>query len=363
MNQTNIDNDNPWAIARTVVESLGRIPPVFSLTIRALMLEHYRGNSSMSAGTAFLVSRLMLSPSMKSVIYHAVLTYHSEKISGTPHMSSTDLTKMFSTLDLAVIFSMIYYYTTIRQKLGSLGEDSPWFDLSRRITDDIDLAGFIGYCIPSISPGMSWISSIYLTLAEGILSLDPRVSASIISDYAINQHIPNFTSELNAYGVASLHIATNMVQRIGLGMPIMNAVITGFSLLSNPPTADSNNDVNVQQIHCANAWLISLKMTGKAPDFKMPAKFYPNKSELHRLLYLKGNLTSEGSRYKWLTKGKIDISPTLTPQLYQEYLTESATGEEIKSFFNTSLPSELLDGLSAQEIEQISRGKAEEIDF
>ena len=358
------DFDNPWSVARSHVQSFGRIPPVFTLAIRSLMADHYKNLDHSSSASIFLVNRLLLSPSMKSVIYHAVLTFHGETIANTPYLTCADLVRMFKPGDLASIIGISYYFRLFKRKLFRGNEETAWNDLSRRILDDIDLGGFVGYCIPQITAGVGIISGSYLSLAQAMfLLLDREPAEKYVSQIALDGLRPDFAYELKTWGCTSAQLAGNMLQNIGFGMPWMNAAITNYAFLDETPVLEMGKDIAMNQFKFAIYWIDTLRKTGLAPTIKIPAEFYPSKQDMFKVLYLCGQLAEKGTRFGWVNRSKDDISPSYTPQLYQEYLAESASTQELQDFCETNISPDLLEGIDEADFKAITDRNSGNLDF
>lgn len=365
MTETPLHTDNPWQKARDHLHSLGRIPPVFTLAVRSLMSDHYKGQAALSPASIFLVNRLMLSPSMKSVIYHAVLTFHSESVVNTPYLASADLIRKFPPADLASIIAGAYYYRLFKRKLHARGDDSAWVDISRRVLDDFDLGGFIGSCIHTIGAGVGIVSSGFLSLAQSLfLLMDVKSAEPYLSHSALEGVWPDLEYELETWGCTSAQIAGNMMQQIGFGMPWMNAAINSYSYLhASFPLSEHPTDEYFLKMRYALFWIETLRTTGQAPMIKIPADFYPPKQELFRLLYLAGQVSEQGSKYSWASRIKEDIVPSQTPQLYQEYLAESAPSEELRAFCENNISADLMEDLGDSDFEQLTKRSDDSMDF
>ncbi len=142
---------------------------------------------------------------------------------------------------------------------------------------------------------------------------------------------------------------------MGFGMPWMNAAISSYSQLNvGTIYTENSTDESLQKMRYALIWNDTLRTTGQAPTQKIPATFYPAKQELFRLLYLSGQLEENGSKYVWPSRSKEDIAPSQTPQLYQEYLAESAPPEELRTFCETHISADLLAEIADSDFEQLT---------
>jgi hypothetical protein len=160
-----------------------------------------------------------------------------------------------------------------------------------------------------------------------------------------------------------MHVCCSLLQKFGFGIPWANSIMSVYSNLLNPPspiTKSEKLDSISLKLLAANIWMKSLKENNAVPNFKIPAEFYPTTANSHRLLYLSDNLNRNGSKYSWIARTKQDISPTLTPQLYQEYLSESASTEEITNFCGQHLPEEIASELKNIDSRDLSKSILDE---
>lgn len=355
---------DPWLVSRDVLSGIGRIQPVFSLAVRSLMSDYYKGMESMSPASMFFINRLMRSPTMKACVYNAVLTFHGESVANTPYLSSADLARMFKPGDLAALFGIAYYYRSVRKMMHQSPHQELWQLIASKCHNEIDLGGFIGYCVPEISCGLGMLSRGLIPLAHGIfLAHFPDQSAGYLTSIYKNNHPISFEYENNLWGCSCIHLISNMLQVFGFGMPWMNGAISTYSALDQPlPKQDEKDKMHVR-LRYALLWMETLQQTGRPPTFKIPAAYYPSETDLFKLLYLANGVREMGSKYRWLDRDKGDISPSSTPQLFQEYLAESAPIEEVKSFCNQHISNELLDDLSESDFLALTTRDQETIDF
>lgn len=340
-----------WECAQEHVNSLPRIPPVFTLAVRALMADHYKGGQTLSPASAFLVNRLMRSPTMKAILYYSALTFHVDEIDNCPYLSSADLIRLYQPGDLAAIIGVSCLYRTLVRQLTPNSSAQGLAALCNRAAKYNDIGGYIGYAIPAIGAGRAILAAASVPLAHALLYKLNEEKAELYAQTLYMDNSPVDTDiEVKNFGCTSYELASCLLMKVGFGLPWMNGLMTS---LTSPALASSAQG-EATHFSYALYWLDVLWRTGTGPTEKVAAVYYPGQKELYRLLFKTAQTLEMGSKYTWADKGKNDISPQLTPQLYQEYLVEAADPTELKDFCDKHISSELLEGISEEDYQSLS---------
>jgi len=309
-----LNTPESWEKAGKLLAGLGAIPASFQSTIRMLRSEHAAtgGDSAkLSPGCAFNVRRLVKSPSLMGALYYAAKTYYPAKLEGREYVSDRDLVKVFSPIELASIFGVLYAYRKVRRSC----ETSEWEFITKMLHDQIDVAGYIGCAMPSI--GLS--SGILLGAARPIaLALISKKDEKGFREYRrVIKNKPvlfDAMEEQSRWGYTSIQLGSLVLQRTGLGIDFSTSMSLG---VTTADIYDPGLTKDTRPMKTADVWLTSLLMTGKVPDIRHRGEFYPLEDRLAELLSRVDNIRTCGSPFQWLEMGKEDVSPELTPQLFK----------------------------------------------
>lgn len=340
-----------WERAQTHIDSLQRIPPVFTLAVRSLMSDQYRGNEALSPASYFLVNRLMRSPTMKAILYYAALTFHMDTIDNCPYLSSADLVRLFKPGDLAALIGVSCLHRTLSKQIVHNTSAQGYAALCAQAFKMHDMGGYVGYAIPTIGAGRGILAAAAAPLAHLLFYLMNEEKAETYAQFVYMDNTGVDTDfENNTFGCTSYELASCLLMKMGFGLQWMNGLMTA---LTSPALASSARGESTHFSY-ARYWIDLLWKTGSGPTEKVAAVYYPGQKDLYRLLFRTAQTLEMGSKYTWANKGKNDISPQLTPQLYQEYLIEAADATELKDFCDKHISSELLEGISEEDYKDLT---------
>jgi hypothetical protein len=299
------DEKEAWNLGMQAVDALGRIPPVFTHAVRALILEEARcPYEDLSSGTEHLLARLIHSPTLKSTLYHAAITYYDDISPELMRMNSRDILKVFRRSDLAVIIAARFFYARIVMRLS--GQQRAVLD--ELISVDGDLGGHIGCCVPDLTPGYGIFIGVLAPLAPLLLVLNSP-DKEVRKD-PCQALLYTHEQQLAQYGGNGLHVLAAMLQKMGFGMDWTNGLIKVWNrCFASPQDSyqwDEADEIG-SRLHITKIWFDSLKATGQTPIIELPNQFIPRRDAMNRLLGLTEELSNNGSRFHWLSRGKDDI--------------------------------------------------------
>jgi hypothetical protein len=299
------DEKEAWNRGMQAVDALGRIPPVFTHAVRALILEEARcPYEDLSSGTEHLLARLIHSPTLKSTLYHAAITYYDDISPELMRMNSRDILQVFRRSDLAVIIAARFFYARIVMRLS--GQQRAVLD--ELISVDGDLGGHIGCCVPDLTPGYGIFIGVLAPLAPLLLVLNSP-DKEVRKD-PCQALLYTHEQQLAQYGGNGLHVLAAMLQKMGFGMDWTNGLIKVWNrCFASPQDSyqwDEADEIG-SRLHITKIWFDSLKATGQTPIIELPNQFIPRRDAMNRLLGLTEELSNNGSRFHWLSRGKDDI--------------------------------------------------------
>lgn len=354
-----------WLKAKKYSAVFGEVPSSFSSAIRTLIADQTKLGGTLSSGAAFLVSRLLIGPSMKAPFYYATLTYHSEQLSNAAHVNTKKLASMFPPYDIAVIVGLLYLFR--RAKKFCESQENQWAFLVPPLLRDIDLGGMVGEAIPKIGRGSGMIVGALPGIALGaMIAADKNGAKEYIRFLKAEKKSFDPDWEMEKWGCTTIQVGSLLMQGVGFGIEFANSMSLGFT---PGTTLDEGRAPEVYRAYITQVWIKALAETGDVPDITHSGNYYPLKVALGKLLYEANNIKEKGSKFSWITKNKDDISPEATPQLFEESVREAKAAEQAaaakidlsKPISISDLPKEVLDLFAKEELEQMSQDELKEI--
>jgi hypothetical protein len=360
----NLDFNHPenWTNAQPYANALGAIPSSFTTTIRTLIADGNSKPADLSQGGRFLMTRFVKIPGMRAPFYFAALTFHKEQI-GTGYISPSDLVKPFKAHEMAAVIGLLYLYRRARK----LCDPDEWALLSKTVLESVDIGGHLGLAIPNIGPGLGMLVAGTPLLAQAAFSIKDKKG---FKEYrrALKSKGLAFDPglELARWNTSCVHVAAVLMQSLGIGVQVANAFVKGMGSSS----ISIETEPEAYKLFIANRWIADLKKSGLAPEMVHKGQYYPLKQDLNHLIDVVETIRAKGSQYSWLEKNKESISPQLTPQLFkagEKMPIEPPTDDDQvqaqtgKNFDYESLPNEVRELFSREEVEQMSAAEIEDV--
>jgi hypothetical protein len=329
-----------WEFARAFAGSLGTLPSSFTSVIRLLMADFDKAPKEISHYGRFFAGRLLKSPSLQAPYFYAIRFIKPEVLpdAGTSFGVSNFLAS-FSGYEHAALLAIIF----VHRHCSPLCQPELFDAVTERLERDTTISWLIGNAIPSIGGGAGALLGSFRVLGFlPFLKHDPEGFAVYWKHLSDNGRAIDTEFEFDKWQCNSLQIAVMLGQQIGFGIrhviPLMKAITTTSPLLA---AEDKEREFRVIDV-----WMESLMKWGTAPAIPLPPKYYPNKLALDQLTTKSANVIRRID-CAWLTKGKKDLSRTLTPQLF--------VGEpESLSPQDEGFPAEVVEEVGDQAINELS---------
>jgi hypothetical protein len=307
--ESEFNTPESWEIARKYASLLGEVPNSFSSTIRAMLTDFDR-TKGLSNGSLYLGTRLVKTPSMLSPLYFATQTFQDMRLDSMSTINAESFFTLYNPIELSAFIGLTYLYRRARK---SVHQDE-WGQLVAPMSVAVDLGGHVGYSIAAIgpvagifAPGMRYLGLSTFLIHDRKGFVDYRRQNKIKGDRF------NLSSEMAQWGCTHVQIGSVLVQALGFGVEFAATFARGLS----PDTRENPNlDKEAYQFHICDVWIEALLNTGDVPNIVHRGAFYPTKETNGKLIESARQLKAEGSRYSWLDRGKEDISPEQTPQLF-----------------------------------------------
>jgi len=313
-----------WTEAKNVVSVIGDVPRFFSSTIHYLKKDAREGHSKMSPLTETYVSQLLRSDSFKAAMYYAGTSYFPERIKDKPFRDPLNLARIYAPDELATIVSLLYLYRRIRK-----GCDPHLFsELSSEIVSDVDCGGILGRFLPKIGILTGLIVGGAPHLGRAMFLGVDKKNYLKYSEYLRKKKLTQlYSMEEQFWGCNQLQVSILLLQTLGFGHSIYKTLITGLSCNT---LKEAEKDEELYRAKLARVWIDSLRDTTQPPQITHKGEFYPLAKDLHQMLELIGEATKRTDQQSWLNRGKKDLSPEQTPELFSPAdVTEQKTQTEI----------------------------------
>ncbi len=337
---------NPWEAAKQLASLIGLGPNAITTCIRLLRKDVEQNNNFPGKLSQYCLHSLLRGHTIKSSVYYAALTYRPGRTGAILAFNTPAFWEVFTAEELATILGMVLLFRRI--KAGVKPESfAPIANAMHAFTD---IGGHLGEAIPAIGLSRGILLGAVRHLASAMfLGIDEKGFVKFIRKLRGENKFFNPEAEIPIWHCSHAHIASYIVQILGLGVSEANALAQGLL-----PTSLSDAELPREtfRIKIAALWIEQLYRTGAPPSITHRGEYYPLAADLKRLVDAVAGVRKDGSRYSWLAKGRNDISHELTPALYDD------TGRPLSArpASPESPPKEIFNQLSVEEI----RGLEEE---
>ncbi len=340
----NTDTSHGWEQARRIADLVNPVPSSITTCVRFLKSDAEGGLDQCSKTSTFGLLRFLKSPSFKSPLYYAALTYRKKSVEQHSLLTDRDLINVFKPAELMILTPLIYLYRKIRR-----GCDSQEFTLlDGPLQRATDLGGIVGQVIPGIGfgPGVLAGAIRYLGLSM-LLGIDKPNFMKYRRKLKLDGTAFDVNEEVSLWGTTHVQIASLLTQPIGLGQAYGDGIARG---LLPALSIDQSLPPLALAFQAACIWTESLMHTSKVPQMMMKAEHYPSQADLQDMLERAETIYNEGSPYEWLHRGKDDIGREKTPALYSASETAKESGLESTG---DSAAEDLIDQINPEDLEKL----------
>ena len=311
------DPQEAWARAGRIAALYGSVPTQLTSVIRLLLADVRDGRKDWSPTSLSAATRLFRGPSLCTALYFSCQTYRKEQLAAFDRVSSSDLVKLYSPLDLVAIIAVIFMFRRARKVCPK--------DEFSALSDDMILRsemGFhVGEAIPGIGAALGMLRGGIRFFAFAALATQ---NVKLYKNY--RRHLRTDDLEFDAafeiqeWGCTSAEISAVLLQVVGLGVPMPSSIDRS---LSRPIGQLEESSPDLYSASLAALWIDCLLKTGEEPKITHRGEFYPFQDAKLKLFETANALRARGSAGSWLTRGKDDMSTITAPALVDG--TESPT--------------------------------------
>lgn len=322
-----------WERARALAALMGEVPASFSTCTRLLLQDHEKKLPVPSSSSKYHISRLTKGQGIVSLLYYAALTFYEDQVNASASLSSNDLTGFFSPADLAAIFGFAYYY----RRAKKLSAEDEWEYISTPVQRNLELGGLTGIAIPDLGLWQGIIIGGVPSLAFTCFHLHHKKLFTEYRRHLKMKSLPfDHAEEMKRWSCTSVQVASILLQSIGFGVAFANSFLKGLSPDCKQDHLD--NDPAALKCRIMHQWIRTLDKTGKSLAQDIAGEFHPAPGKIEKLLAEAGNVRNNESKYRWLEKGRENISEEATPKLFKGKGAKKAATEIVE----TDIPAEEL---------------------
>jgi len=121
--ETEINSSQSWEHAKAYADMLGDVPSSFSSIIRSLLAGQLKNQGEIGASVRYQAGRLMSGPSVKAMLYFACRTFKDEELQGRDYVTVSDMTRLYSPMDLAAIIGTIFLFRKCKKMSEAASSD------------------------------------------------------------------------------------------------------------------------------------------------------------------------------------------------------------------------------------------------
>lgn len=308
---TGFENPESWEKAKKYAGVVGGMPALFSNAVRTLLTAHKAGETELTPAASFHYNRLLNSASVLSPLYYATKFFRPEELRKHPVLKPVGFTQIFTLEELAGLLALLYLFRRVRKGC----DPEEWDKLQTPLNRYMAIGGHLGTAIPNLGMMNGIVFSAFRYIGLGIfLGCDKKNFVKYRRFLRTNKRFFDTEEEYRVWECTHIHIGSILIQTSGLGVDLANGFTQGLS----EPDKELPPDSYGYRTRLAMLWIETLLTTGKVPDMTHLGQYYPLRDALDAMLDRVENARQDARAYVWLTKGKDDISPDVTPELFAE---------------------------------------------
>ena len=304
------DSHDGMIVARGYAGQIGEIPSSFTSTIRSLIQDEEKNKGQLGNSSRFMVLRLLKGPSLLAPIYYAAKTFYPQKVSALSARGPAEFIKVFSSLELAGLVSLVYLFKKVR----AVAKQPLWENIASEARSAAEIGGQIGIAIPRIGLTGGVVVGSLPIIALALFDLhDPKGFAEYRRKVRSQKLSIDLASEMERWGCTRYNIAAILLQTLGFGVPLANAFSLG---LSSPSALGEDLQGEEYRFKITSVWINTMLDTGKPPAIRHRGEYYPQQQALEALLPQVAVVRQRGSMHDFLHRTKDDIGPDSSPELF-----------------------------------------------
>lgn len=298
-----------WRRAAELLKPLNRPPQYLSGMIRSFIRDVEKEQTRPSEGSFSDFRRVFKSGTVKAIYYYFTKSYRPEFFENPDELGAKEFFRAFSPIEHSAIIAYCYLYRMILK----MSDREEWSFINEPFYDAIGVGGCVGSAIPKIGLGFG-------TLTRGVryLALAPLLWNSKEKFKEYRRHLKNSDKafdtekELEGWGCSSLHIATLIIQMLGFNSSIGAGY---FDAIGDSPASKLEPKFGTI-FRATDKWIDHL-MEGKELPPELTEEFRLDGKKLEDLIQTVKRVVQSPDRIEWLSKGKGNISPERTPELFR----------------------------------------------
>ena len=337
---SDINSASSWEVGRTVATTqLDLQRNALTTCVRVLHSDFVKGDQEFSIASKYLLTTLIRGRSVQAPLYYAAATFAPKKAAEIGKMTVKSIGKIFSPGEISVILALSFIFRRI-QKWSAL---EAFQLLGQTMHIFTDLGGLVGSALAPVGlrRGLLVGGIRHLALAA-FLGYDEKSFLKYRRAVRLEEKFFDLETEYQLWGTTHLHVASHLIQILGLGLDDARVIVEAFL-----PEAAANTALQYD-LQITETWIESLYRTGKPPEIVHQGSYYPKASEVAALSETSSELRSMGSTFQFITRKREDVSPEKTPALYLAS-SDTSSGDEDSS----TMPKELLNELSPEELSSL----------
>jgi len=308
-----------WEEARRIAARIGAVPSAFTSCVHFLRKDCESSSGMLSAGSKFALGRLLKSEFFRGPLYYGAETFFSEELEQCDRLDADTFADLFGADGLAITVSLLYLYRRLQKDC----DPTEWELLSQHVMIESELGAHIGKAIPNIGFPLALLVGGMRHLSNAIfLAADKKNFVAYRRARNKNPNRFDMDYEYKTWGCNHAQVAAILLQAVGLGVNLVDALLGGLNPVELP---FDQIEPGALKVKLTTLWIQSLRETCSQPDMTHIGKYYPLKQDLEALVQKAEAVKASGSKYKWLTRGKEDVSPEKTPKLYHPSMRVKAT--------------------------------------
>ena len=323
-----------WKRARNIAEILGEVPGVFSSTVRNLKNDQQNNfvnnQPCLRPITKYLVCQTFRGKKLLAMFYKSFEQLYPEKLNDSDRITPGYIFSHYQPLDIAGLFGVYYLYRRALQRCP--GKQETIQSVIPEFEFDSQIGASIGAAIPAIGIGTGLLTGSMQHLATLLLYLHNQEAFDRYSTASKNC-TDTQPLEMELFGCTTLQIASVLLSLLGFGVQICEQYMHALEIKPTLSTLQKTQNRNGENpVLFTKMWITCLRNNLEQPFDHMPGAFYPLLEERQKLTKKTQEILN-GSKH-WIHCTPEDISPELTPKLYNGLPGTSEIPEQLRDIFS-----------------------------
>lgn len=298
-NKSQKDNE-AWSLASEFIRPVNTSPSFFTRYISALIRNRDDNAAGLSQGlspaSVDALKWLMLSKTLRSIIYFAGRTFKAEELPLETFDTPKSLALLFRPEELASLMGVSFLSKRIKLVCG----EEEWKKSRRRLLKAMDIGGQLGQHTEGIGFARGLLAGAIPQLARSVLALN---APEAFADYKNQARSKNVMIDQKLaeklLGTSEAHVGALLLNAMGFGRDESQAYFEGMTKIDK---RNRSRQKAQTAYRVCSEWVESLLITGQAPEVDHGDELEMTDEAIEKLLPKIFHILEDDESVGWIEK-------------------------------------------------------------